>query len=103
MQLPPGCGRAWAQLQLESSAPAGAGMRCKQPVVEGQEIGTTTVRPAAWQPDVLCKAMQGRETLAIRGRTVQPASEAMGAYFLLMDPPALNRAMSTPSKLHRQK
>lgn len=31
--------------------------------------------------------------------TVQPFSEAMCANFLLIDPPALNSAMSTPSKL----
>lgn len=31
--------------------------------------------------------------------TVQPASEATGPSFLLMDPPALNKAMSTPLKL----
>lgn len=34
------------------------------------------------------------------GLTVQPASEATGPSFLLIDPPALNRAMSTPLKLH---
>lgn len=33
------------------------------------------------------------------GRTVQPASEATGPSFLLMEPPALKRAMSTPLKL----
>lgn len=31
--------------------------------------------------------------------TVQPASEATGPSFLLMEPPALNKAMSTPAKL----
>lgn len=31
--------------------------------------------------------------------TVQPASDATGPSFLLMDPPALNKAMSTPLKL----
>ncbi len=35
-----------------------------------------------------------------RGRTVQPASEAMGPNFLLIEPPALKRAMSTLLKLH---
>ena len=34
--------------------------------------------------------------------TVQPAAEEMGAYFLEMEPPALNRAMSRPSKLQGQ-
>ncbi len=32
-------------------------------------------------------------------RTVQPASEAIGAKFFEMEPPALNRAMSTSPKL----
>lgn len=31
--------------------------------------------------------------------TVQPASDATGPSFLLMDPPALNKAISTPLKL----
>jgi len=31
---------------------------------------------------------------------VQPVSEAMGPNFLLIEPPALKRAMSTPLKLH---
>ena len=31
---------------------------------------------------------------------MQPASDATGPSFLLMEPPALNRAMSTPLKLH---
>ncbi len=31
---------------------------------------------------------------------MQPASEAMGPSFLLIEPPALKRAMSTPLKLH---
>lgn len=31
--------------------------------------------------------------------TVQPASEATGPSFLLIEPPALNKAMSTPEKL----
>lgn len=35
-----------------------------------------------------------------RKHTVQPASEAMGPNFLLIEPPALKRAMSTPLKLH---
>ena len=33
--------------------------------------------------------------------TVAPASEAAWANFLLMEPPALNRAMSTPEKLRQ--
>lgn len=33
-------------------------------------------------------------------RTVAPASEAMCANFLLMEPPALKSAMVTPPKLH---
>ena len=32
--------------------------------------------------------------------TVAPAAEAMCAYFLLMDPPALKSAIVTPPKLH---
>jgi len=31
---------------------------------------------------------------------VQPVSEAMGPNFLMIEPPALKRAMSTPLKLH---
>ncbi len=34
--------------------------------------------------------------------TVQPRSDASGPNLLLMDPPALKRAMSTPLKLHMQ-
>ena len=34
--------------------------------------------------------------------TVQPASDATGPSLLLMAPPALNSAISTPLKLHKQ-
>ena len=43
-------------------------------------------------PSVMRKAL-------LLSTTVQPAAEATGASFLLMEPPAENNAMSTPAKL----